>query len=579
MRISADHVVAALLFALPALLVTNEGFQPLDERIRLEGVTATRTVHLARAEPLFLEYGLTIRAQGGARPTAVIDLNGTVVARMAAEQLYVPISGKVLAPVDAARIGANALRVRTEGPADATFELTGRLQNYYGIAPDIPRVFVVADAAVWHLFATEPRLRLLGRAVACLALGLALSWLAARGPATGPRRWLLLASPAWLLWLVLAYSVASPLHIWLSAESLAVGAVAGWALARAGTWLIDHRRVAGRMAALAAVNLVLLEVALRGFHAVQPSFVFYSSGYERYRAQPGARFYDSTLNSAGFNDVEHQRTRPAGVDTRIVAIGDSFALGVVPYRENYLTRLESELSPEGRVEVVNIGIAATQPSDYLAMLVKEGLSYDPDLVIANVFVGNDFEVRRRRWFEHSFVATFVRALWRLRGTAPAPAAADGAVEYRDDEASLSRERFLEIEVGRSWVYVRSDGALMDAVERVSDDLREMRDVAGRAGSRFLVVLIPDEVQVNDALRAEVTLASGEAAADFDFERPNRLLRERLSADGIAVVDLLPAFRSAARATRLYKPRDTHWNSAGNRLAAREIAAAVRATFE
>jgi hypothetical protein len=44
------------------------------------------------------------------------------------------------------------------------------------------------------------------------------------------------------------------------------------------------------------------------------------------------------------------------------------------------------------------------------------------------------------------------------------------------------------------------------------------------------------------------------------------------------VDLLPAFRSAARTTRLYKPRDTHWNIAGNRLAAREIAAAVRASF-
>jgi hypothetical protein len=93
-----------------------------------------------------------------------------------------------------------------------------------------------------------------------------------------------------------------------------------------------------------------------------------------------------------------------------------------------------------------------------------------------------------------------------------------------------------------------------------------------------VVLIPDEAQVDDRLRTEVRLASGSAAGDLDFERPNRLLRERMTADGIPVVDLLPAFRGAARTTRLYKPRDTHWNIAGNRLAAREIAAAVRASF-
>jgi lysophospholipase L1-like esterase len=578
-RIPATHLLAAVLFALPAVLVTNETFQPVDTRITLEGATATQVLRLARSQPLFLEYGLTLRAPGAARPTAVIDLNGTTVTRVPAERLYVPVSGKVLAPARAAREGANELRVQIEGAVDATFELNGRLQNYYGIAPDFPRVFVVPDAAVRHLFATEPVVRTAIRSAACIALGLMLAWLAGRGGPAGVRRWLLFSSPSWLVWLLLGYGLATPLHVWLSVEALVVGALGGWAIARAGTWLLDHRRRAARMAAVVAVNVLVLEVALRGFNAVRPSFVFYSSGYERYRGQPGARFYDTTLNSGGFNDLEHERTRPPGVTRRIVAIGDSFALGVVPYRENYLTRLESELSPGGRVEVINIGIPATGPADYLAMLVKEGLPYGPDLVIANVFVGNDFEVPGRRWHEHSFVATFLRALWRLRGgTPPAPAARDGAlVEYRDDEPSLSRERFLEIEVGRSWVYVRSDRAMIDAVDRVRADLRGMRDVAARAGAGFLVVLLPDEVQVDERLRAEVTLASGYAASDLDFERPNRLLREQLAADGTRVVDLLPAFQNAARTSRLYKPRDTHWNIAGNQLAAREIAAAVRAT--
>jgi hypothetical protein len=61
---------------------------------------------------------------------------------------------------------------------------------------------------------------------------------------------------------------------------------------------------------------------------------------------------------------------------------------------------------------------------------------------------------------------------------------------------------------------------------------------------------------------------------MDFDQPNRLLTDALRAAGVRVLDLLPAFRSGAE--RLYKPQDTHWNLAGNRLAAATIAASLRA---
>jgi cell volume regulation protein A len=56
----------------------------------------------------------------------------------------------------------------------------------------------------------------------------------------------------------------------------------------------------------------------------------------------------------------------------------------------------------------------------------------------------------------------------------------------------------------------------------------------------------------------------------------RAIAAALSAQGVEVLDLLPAFAEAGQQTRLYKPRDTHWNLAGNRLAATVIAPAVRA---
>jgi hypothetical protein len=38
---------------------------------------------------------------------------------------------------------------------------------------------------------------------------------------------------------------------------------------------------------------------------------------------------------------------------------------------------------------------------------------------------------------------------------------------------------------------------------------------------------------------------------------------------------LPVVAEHGKATRLYKPRDTHWNLAGNRLAATAIAVFLR----
>ena len=123
----------------------------------------------------------------------------------------------------------------------------------------------------------------------------------------------------------------------------------------------------------------LLEGALRAANAVSPSFIFYSDSFGRYRGKPGSPHHGTVLNSRGFNDVERSVSRPPHVRTRIVALGDSFAFGVVPYADNYLTLTERGLASDGSVEVINMGVSATDPRDYRAILVDEGLAYRPDL--------------------------------------------------------------------------------------------------------------------------------------------------------------------------------------------------------
>jgi len=75
------------------------------------------------------------------------------------------------------------------------------------------------------------------------------------------------------------------------------------------------------------------------------------------------------------------------------------------------------------------------------------------------------------------------------------------------------------------------------------------------------------MQVDPELRGEMARFFDDGEAGFDFVAPNRRLAEDLRSQGIRYLDLLGPFREAGRRARLYKPRDTHWNIAGNRLAA------------
>ena len=317
-------------------------------------------------------------------------------------RLFAPQTGKRLLPLASLRAGENQLRVRIDGAPSASFDFRAHLRNYAGIAPDFPRVFIVADEAVAerNRNAGIARLSLPSAPVSPRPrFAVVLVRVVGQRRRRGARLTLLVA-PSVILWAAVLYSFSSPLHIWLSLEAVAVMALVGLLIAALLLWIGRHRVAVLRAAAVALVTLVSLEVALRVFNDVRPSFVFYADGYNRYRGRPDAPFFDAQLNSRGFNDIDHPLQKPTGVRSRIVAIGDSATMGVVPYRHNYLTLLESDLGGAGPVEIVNMGVSATTPNDYVDMLVNEGLAFNPDLVLANIFIGNDFETPGRKPWEY-----------------------------------------------------------------------------------------------------------------------------------------------------------------------------------
>ena len=579
LRDGVRRFLLALALALPAYVLTNESFQPFEERLHLEGSLASRTVTLTSTEPLFLELELNLRVPGEKPAVVVLHMNDTRITTIMPERLYVTQRAKPLILPDAIRVGENRLTVEIEGEPSATFGMDARLHNYYGTNPRFPRVFVVADESVAHLRSQVSLGRRAARFGTFCVVGLLLAWGIAkafrrRSPVA---RYLLVLSPSIVLWSAVFYSLSTSLHVWLSLEALLVMSLVPFLITAGAQWALAHRIVVRQAAGVTLVTLVLLEIGLRISNYFSPSFIFYSDSYSRYRGQPGAWTFDFRLNSKGFNDIEYETSKPPHVAHRIVAIGDSVAFGVVPYRANYLTLIEVDLATDRSIEVINMGTPGTEPQDYLAILVNEGLAFDPDIVMVGFFIGNDFESSARKPYEHLHVTTLVHFLWQLwRAGTPATArSVSGVTHYDDAEPSFSENRFLEIEVDRSRIFNRSETGLGTSIAHAVGYLRQMRDISRRAGADFLVVLIPDEVQVNEELQETVARASRSTREQFDFRLPNRLLANSLTNEQIAFLDLLPTFEQAARQTRLYKPRDTHWNLAGNRLAAERIAFFLR----
>lgn len=104
-------------------------------------------------------------------------------------------------------------------------------------------------------------------------------------------------------------------------------------------------------------------------------------------------------------------------------------------------------------------------------------------------------------------------------------------------------------------------------------LRAMHALLAARGIPLLVVVFPDEFQVEPALRAHLAAAGGVDTSGWDWDLPQREVLRFCQAEAIECHDLLPAFRAAqAGGARLYIPNDSHWNAAGNALAAERIAA-------
>jgi len=421
------------------------------------------------------------------------------------------------------------------------------------------------------------------------------------------------AALGWLAFLAFAQPFQR-LHL-----DLAAGLVAGgWAVTR----LLGRRHSPRPGRLLRLVDLLLftgciaaltLELGLRAWAAAAPSPLLARVGaapasvIARFRSAPGTLRFGFPCNSRGDYDAEPGR----GEGRLIVAIGDSFNVGAVPHALHYTTVLE-ELTGD---TVYNLGVAGIGPPEYAALVALEAAPMRPDAILIALFVGNDLDVADlasglpdaglRSWFDRSQVLIGVLPgrlgrlaqeqarldeggerggggdVARVQGESRAPSVgADAAAlaatfpwlaDPALEQPTLGEETFLRLETQRALAVCAERPAGFDLACR---SLLEARRAAGDVP--LLVLLVPDEFQVEDDLWEQVSQRAGRS---LERDAPQALLRAWLSEQRIPHLDLLPPLRAVPPLEdgrrHLYHARDTHWNALGNRVAAEALAEWLR----
>ncbi len=346
----------------------------------------------------------------------------------------------------------------------------------------------------------------------------------------------------------------------------------------------------------AVATVALLEIGLSLFspipHSIERNMYFEADPLLGYRLRPNSLGHfqggiPARSNSQGHRDDEVSIEKPEGV-FRILILGDSFTVGAnVRQEEAYPQLLEEILKQEcsPHIEVVNTAVGGWKPFQYAQYYEHYGRHYEPDLVLVGFFVGND---------AHDRVTNEIGLRTAMQGRRISLKAARsskiGAKVWLTERFNLARLAFLKspanFSAKRANCHTFPTGYLRIQKKRVEVHLADLDIQKNRsyssidqmlrikelspAGEQPIIVLLPDENQINRDLQKRVVRRK--RAREFDFQMPQRYLREAFDREGLPVIDLLPAFLADERC--LYM-NDTHWTAEGHALAARVVAGPLR----
>ncbi len=287
--------------------------------------------------------------------------------------------------------------------------------------------------------------------------------------------------------------------------------------------------------------------------------------------------------------------------TRIFALGDSF---VKAHRdiglENSFYRVAGGLVGENNTrtdyEWFHFGVSGYCERQHLELLRRYGPQYAPDIIIVQVYLGNDVgenadllvqqlqhrNDRIRIWNyyripdqqaseeassstgigqainRHSYAARFLvdrfRTIgWKMRGIPKSSIIMTNTTNFH----------ILDLMAKETPYYIE------DAWSVTEDLVGRIKAQAESLNARLMFVLVPKEFQVNKVVAEDTAESFKVDLAEYDMDQPSRRFGEILAGEQVDYLDLTPVFREAiGKGEVLYHG---HFNKEGHNLVGAMIA--------
>jgi hypothetical protein len=352
-----------------------------------------------------------------------------------------------------------------------------------------------------------------------------------------------------------------------------------------------------------ALRMVKIDLPLNGRGSV-----YQPHPQARYAARPnsqqqfGKDDQPRTLvrfNAQAIRDREFAPKLPGA--RRIVVIGDSFTVGNgVQQEETYAKRLEKMLAERhgnGKFEVVNLGCIGYGPYQELCILKDRGMAFEPDMVVQQVYLGNDisdelgrvyclpeayelhylnfqrFQVNVEPWrWEHELgkrlpTVLFLGDAFRLWRN-------EYARTWFKPEARIDFRPPVERPPWAESALINRPPRMEQGWELLRETLTETHAFCEANHLPYVLFQIPDQFEIYPFPSEEwAEYYVPESMQDYDLERPSRdfeALCRQESLPGFSLYDDFIRRRDRKEAD-LYLPEDRHLSPHGNVAAAQKIA--------
>lgn len=370
-----------------------------------------------------------------------------------------------------------------------------------------------------------------------------------------------------------------------------------------------HRLLSRLLLVVAALLLMagVCEGLVRLLHLEEPRFIqhdpFYGSSHIPNQAGYWTKGVEPSyveINSKGFRGPSRPYEKPPGV-YRIVIIGDSYIEAFsVPFEKTLSNMLEEDLLGRGYpIEVVPLGMSNFGTAQELLLLEREGLRYQPDLVVL-AFSHNDPSNNHpklhwdsdRPYFRLAEDGTLERLPYHMKSRTRGP-----LMDFMRNHFRIYtffprrvREAVRSIRNRHPKDYIENPHQSYQLYPTASDPLgreaweltfaliREFRRETEAGGAEFALLDIPFRGQVTRRYWEEFLAAYPQVQRQggrYERQEPQELLEAFCRREAARCLILLPIFRkAAAQGEELFGERDIHWNAEGNRLASDSLASLV-----